>query len=176
MTYIVRDSLVRWEHRTGEDDKNMDMSYQIVTLEERTVVGLSARMRNEDPECGAVIAGLWRKLFEEGTFFAIPHPADERSIGLYDSYETDMTGPYDLTVGRAVTHPEGRPEGTVVKTIPAGRYAEFVVRGDVQEALGAFWSAVWQMPLDRAYTADFEEYGPPAEGGEQEIHVFLSLK
>ena len=30
----------------------MDMSYQIVELEEKTVVGLTARMRNDDPECG----------------------------------------------------------------------------------------------------------------------------
>lgn len=107
----------------------MDMSYQIVELEEKTVVGLTARMRNDDPECGAAIGALWRRLFEEGIFFAVPHPADDHSIGLYDAYETDMTGPYDVTIGRAVTDAAERPAGTAVKTIPAGRYAEFVVGG-----------------------------------------------
>ena len=81
----------------------MDMSYQIVELKEKTVVGLTARMRNDDPDCGAAIGALWRRLFEEGIFFAVPHPADDHSIGLYDAYETDMTGPYDVTIGRAVT-------------------------------------------------------------------------
>ena len=160
---------------TGGTD-GMDMSYQIVELEEKTVVGLTARMRNDDPECGAAIGALWRRLFEEGIFFAVPHPADDHSIGLYDAYETDMTGPYDVTIGRAVTDAAERPAGTAVKTIPAGRYAEFVVRGDVQRAVGEFWTEVWKLPLDRAYTADFEEYWPEAEGEEQEIHVFLSLK
>lgn len=59
----------------------MDMSYQIVELEEKTVVGLTARMRNDAPECGAAIGALWRRLFEEGIFFAVPHPADDHSIG-----------------------------------------------------------------------------------------------
>lgn len=154
----------------------MDMTYQIVTLEERTVVGLSARTRNDDPACGETIGTLWRRLFEEGVFFAVPHPDGEHSIGLYDAYETDMTGPYDVTIGRAVTDPAGRPGGTVVKTIPAGRYAEFVVRGDMRTAVGAFWAAVWQMPLERAYTADFEEYWPQKEGEEPEIHIYLALK
>ena len=154
----------------------MDMTYQLVTLEERTVVGLRARMRNEDPACGAAIAGLWGRLFSEGLYFQIPHPADDHSIGLYDAYESDMTGPYDVTIGRAVTDPEGRPGDMVVKTIPAGTYAAFVIRGDMREAVGRFWAAVWQMPLDRAYTADFEEYWPPVEGEEQEIHIFLALK
>lgn len=154
----------------------MDMTYKLVTLEEKTVVGLSTRMRNGDPDCGKNIAGLWGRLFGEGLFFQIPHPADEHSIGLYDAYETDMTGPYDVTIGRAVTDPEGRPQGTVVKTIPAGKYAEFVIHGDIQEAVGQFWTEVWRMPLPRAYTADFEEYWPETEGAEQEIHIFLALQ
>lgn len=153
----------------------MDMTYKIVELPETSVVGLCARARNDDPEMGAVIGGLWQKLFQEGIFFAIPNPADDHSIGMYDAYETDMTGPYDVTIGRRVTEAQPLP-GTVVKTIPAGKYAEFVIRGDIQKAVGEFWMEVWKMPLDRAYTADFEEYWPEVAGEEQEIHVFLALK
>lgn len=153
----------------------MDMTYKIVELPETSVVGLCARARNDDPEMGAVIGGLWQKLFQEGIFFAIPNPADDHSIGMYDAYETDMTGPYDVTIGRRVTGVQPLP-GTVVKTIPAGKYAEFVIRGDIQKAVGEFWMEVWKMPLDRAYTADFEEYWPEVPGEDQEIHVFLALK
>ncbi len=153
----------------------MDMSYEIVTLEAKTVVGLSARTKNDSPDCGAVIGGLWQKLFEEGVYFAVPNKADDRTIGMYDAYVTDMTGPYDVTIGCAVTDPAGKPEGTVVKTIPAGKYAKFVVHGDVQEAVGQFWMEAWKLPLDRAYTADFEEYFHTAEGPVCEIHIYLAL-
>ena len=152
------------------------MDYEIVNLEAKTVVGLSARMRNDDPACGAVIGGMWQRLFEQGIFFAIPNKVDDRSIGMYDNYVTDMTGPYDVTIGCAVSDPAGKPEGTVVKTIPAGKYAKFVVRGDVQQAVGEFWMEVWKLPLDRAYTADFEEYLHMEEGPVSEIHVYLALK
>ena len=71
----------------------MDMSYEIVTLEAKTVVGLSARTKTDSPDCGAVIGGLWQKLFEEGVYFAVPNKADDRTIGMYDAYVHDMTGP-----------------------------------------------------------------------------------
>lgn len=154
----------------------MNMDYEIVELPRQTVVGLTGRMRNDDPGCGAVIGGMWQRLFEGGIFDAIPNKAGMSTIGLYSDYETDMTGPYDVTIGCAVTDPDGRPEGTAVKTIPAGRYAEFVICGDVQQAVGEFWMEVWKLPLPRAYTADFEEYRSAAKEEEPEIHIFLSLK
>ena len=36
-------------------------------------------------------------------------------------------------------------------TIPGGRYARFVVYGDMQAAVARFWQELWEMDLDRAF-------------------------
>lgn len=38
------------------------MNYEIVNLEEKIVVGITARTGNNDPECQKVIGGLWQDL------------------------------------------------------------------------------------------------------------------
>ena len=37
------------------------MEYEIVNLEEKIAVGLSARTSNASPDMGAVIGGLWNQ-------------------------------------------------------------------------------------------------------------------
>ena len=39
------------------------MEYEIVTLEEKIVAGVSARTNNMNPDMGAVIGGLWKRFF-----------------------------------------------------------------------------------------------------------------
>ena len=63
----------------------------------------------------------------------------------------------------------------MVKIIPAGRYAKFVVVGDQVEAVGSAWAEIWQMPLKRTYTGDFEEYVSVMEDGQCEIHLYIAI-
>ena len=42
------------------------MNYEIVTLEEKIAVGISARTNNLSPDMGKVIEGLWNRLYHEG--------------------------------------------------------------------------------------------------------------
>lgn len=44
------------------------MEYEIVTLQERIAVGVSARTNNASPDMGAVIGGLWNRFYEEGIY------------------------------------------------------------------------------------------------------------
>ncbi len=53
----------------------MNMEYEIVTLNEKIAVGVSARTNNASPDMGAVIGGLWQRFFNEGIYTAI---ADRR--------------------------------------------------------------------------------------------------
>ncbi len=63
-----------------------------------------------------------------------------------------------------------------MRTIPAGIYAKFIVHGHMQQAVGDFWGKLWDMPLDRAFTCDFEEYQPGSDFNNAEVHIYLALK
>lgn len=150
------------------------MNYEIVTLNEKTLVGLTARTSNNDPQMTTVIGGLWKHLFEDDTFFAMKNKINEHSIGLYSNYSND--GEYDVTVGCEVSSTSELPQDTVVKMIPAGRYAKFVVYGDMVDAVGKAWQEICTLPLPRTFTGDFEEYVSTEECGESEIHIYIAIK
>lgn len=153
------------------------MNYEIVTLKEKKIVGLNARTSNADPAMNTVIGGLWQKLFGEGLFTSLPNKVNEYAIGLYSDYENGAIGEYDITIGCEVSSTDNSPEGTVVKVIPQGRYAKFVIFGDMVEAVCRAWSEIWAMDeLNRAFTGDFEEYVDSKEEGDSEIHIYIALK
>ncbi|MEM1484138.1 GyrI-like domain-containing protein [Oscillospiraceae bacterium PP1C4] len=152
------------------------MNYEIVTLQKKTLVGLTARTSNNDPQMGKVIGGLWKRLFGENIFATMKNKVNEHSIGLYSNYSSDASGEYDITVGCEVNDAADIPQAAVVKTIPAGRYAKFVMFGDMMEAVGNAWQEIWGMPLERTFTGDFEEYVSTEESGGSEIHIYIAIK
>ena len=150
------------------------MNYEIVTLPEKKAAGITARTNNHAPDMGSVIGGLWESFYAKGVYDSIP--ADRRGcvLGIYSDYESDENGDYDMTAACEVADDTGLPENLRIRTIPAGRYAKFVVRGDVQQALVQFWMELWSMNLNRTFQADFEEYHGMT-GEEAEIHVYIGL-
>lgn len=151
------------------------MDYTIVELEEKILVGIGTRTKNSDPKMQETIAGLWKNFFEKGYRVSIPLQKGEHTIALYDAYESDVNGEYDLTVGVETIESGQNPEGCIVKKIPAGRYARFIVKGNMQEAIGVFWEEFWKMKsVQRSYKADFEEY-LNADPENCEIHIYISI-
>ena len=65
------------------------MKYEIVTLKEKIVVGLSARTNNLSPDMGAVIGGLWNRFYNEGIYASIPEKANNKALGIYTDFEND---------------------------------------------------------------------------------------
>ena len=59
--------------------------------------------------------------------------------------------------------------------IPEGRYARFIVRGDMVKAVAAAWQEIWQMDLPRSFVCDFEEYQDD-QMEDTEIHIYVGLK
>lgn len=152
------------------------MDYEIITMKERITVGLSARTSNSSPDMNAVIGGLWKNFFEGGIYESIPDKkSDGKSFGIYSDYESDKDGEYTITVSCEVDKADCVPEGTIVRTIPAGRYARFIVVGDMVKAVGEFWQKLWSMDLDRSYICDYEEY-QNSDMENAEIHMYISLK
>lgn len=152
------------------------MDYEIVTLEQKTIVGLSARTGNTQPDMSAVIGGLWQKFFGEGLMEKLPGRVNEHTIGLYSDYEEGVNGKYDITVGCEVETAAHIPQNMTVKTIPGGHYARFVICGDMVQAVAKAWEEIWAMDLARTWSADFEEYVSCNEDGTCEIHLYIAVE
>lgn len=146
------------------------MNYEIVNLEEKIVVGVSTRTGNTDPQMGAKIGKLWTDLYQGGVNEKIANKVNSYAIGLYSDYtETE----YIVTAGNEVSKPEN--DELTTKIIPAGRYAKFSVKGNMQEAVAKAWGEIWSMDLDRSYTGDFEEY-LNSDFQNAEIDIYIALK
>lgn len=151
------------------------MNYEVVMLEEKTVVGLAERTNNFSPDMGRIIGNLWSGFFGKGVYGEIQNKSNEKTLGVYTEYAGDAQDDYTILVACEVTKAVDAPEDTVVRTIPAGKYAKFVVRGNVQQAVGQFWAELWKMNLPRTFVADFEEY-QDRNMDDAEVHVYIGLK
>ncbi|PKM73239.1 MAG: AraC family transcriptional regulator [Firmicutes bacterium HGW-Firmicutes-16] len=146
------------------------MNYEIVNLEQKTVVGVSATTGNSDSKMGEVISGLWEKLYQGGVNAAIKNKVNEYAIGLYSDYSNDQ---YCVTAGNEVSKPDN--DELIVKVIPAGKYAKFSVHGHMEKAVAAAWSEIWKLDLDRSFTGDFEEY-LNSDWENADIDIYIALK
>ena len=137
------------------------MNYEIVELKEKTIVGFAGRTSNDDPKMGDVISGLWQKLYTP------ENVVNTYAIGLYSDY--DEKG-YQVTAGFEVSKACASGE-QVIKVIPAGKYAKFQIHGDYVEAVSKAWGEIWNIPLDRTYTGDFEEYRTM-----EDIDIYIAIR
>lgn len=155
--------------------KMVNMEYEVVELEEKLLAGLCRRTNNHAPDMQQVIGGLWKSFYGDGVYQAIQDKVNMKAVGLYSDYADGADGDYDVTVGCEVASDGQLPEGCVLKRIPAGPYAKFIVRGDMHQAVGEFWEKLWSMDLDRSYGGDYEEYQNDSMD-EAEIHMYIGLK
>lgn len=151
------------------------MDYEIVELKEKNVVGISVRTNNSDPNMGNTIGSLWTDFFGKDVFFNIENEVNKKSIGLYTDYESDEKGDYTFVACRETTKFGKLENGLVSKKIPSGKYARFVLKGNMKVIVGEFWLKLWNMPLDRTYIADYEEY-QNSDPDNAEIHVYIGIK
>ena len=96
------------------------------------------------------------EVFEDGIYQSIPNKQNNNSIGLYTNYENEINGNYDMMVCCEVGNAENLPEGIDIKRIKEGKYAKFMVKGNVQKAVAEFWEKLWTMNLDRKYSFDLK--------------------
>lgn len=151
------------------------MDYEIVTLKEKIAVGISARTSNTSPEMGMVIGQLWNRFYNEGIYASIPDKVNAKALGIYTDYASDEKGKYTVM---AACETSKVPENTgdlVIHRIPAGKYAKFVVKGDMQKAVADFWQELWTMDLPRTFHSDFEEY-QNNDMENAEIHIYIGLQ
>lgn len=151
------------------------MNYEIVNLEEKTVVGISARTNNSSPDMERIIGGLWTDFFQKGIYEKIENKTDFKALGLYYDYEDKENADYSILVGCNVNKAENISENIVKTIIPKGKYAKFIVKGNMQKAVSDFWQELWKMDIPRSYVCDFEEY-QNSDFENAEIHIYIGLK
>lgn len=149
------------------------MEYTVVELEEKTVVGLTDVTLNSDPNMLQVIGQLWYKFYNDNVYQGIANKKNSHTIALYSDYESDKDGKYNITVCCEVT--EAINLDLCIKKIDSGKYAKFVVNGNIQTAVNEFWQMLWQMPLNRKYSTDFEEYVNVDKNGDGQINIYISI-
>ena len=152
------------------------MKYEIVELEEKVVTGIKIKTTNQDGKAIQDIGMTWQKLFANGIYEKIPNKVNGKTIGLYTEYEGDYTKPYTFIAGAEVSQEIQMSEEIESIMIPKGKYAKFIITGDVQNSVGKVWQEIWNMELKRKYTCDFEEYQNNSEDMlKQEIHIYIAL-
>lgn len=153
------------------------MKYEIVELKEKVVAGIKIRTTNQNGKAIQDIGKAWEKLFSAGIYEDIPNKLNNKTIGLYTEYEGDYTKPYIFIAGAEIDKKAVIGQKIVSKVIPKGKYAKFVIIGDVQNSVGKAWQEIWNMNLKRKYTCDFEEYQNNSKDMQkQEIHIYIAIK
>jgi predicted transcriptional regulator YdeE len=146
------------------------MKYEIVKLEKKKIVGITARTGNAAPDMQAVIGGLWQQYYQGEIYQKIKEKVNDYAYGIYSDYQGET---YQVTVGSEVSAISGNEQlDTVI--IPEGTYAKFQVIGDMVEAVSQAWSQIWQMDLKRLYTADFEEY-VAYDGTNSTVNIYIAV-
>jgi predicted transcriptional regulator YdeE len=150
------------------------------------VVGITASTNNAK-EAGpdAVIGKQWQSFVAFHLADKIPDRLDHDIVAVYTDYTSDANGQYTFVLGarvKPVVNP-AVPEGMIVKTIPAGRYAVFTSeRGPVAKVVVDTWKQIWsyyQSPTNgtRAYLADFEVYDQrAADPNDAQVDIYIGVK
>ncbi|HLP54613.1 MAG TPA: GyrI-like domain-containing protein [Fluviicola sp.] len=148
------------------------------TIQSFHIIGLSVRTTNENGQSATDIGALWQRFMSDEIMAKIPSKTGNEIICVYTGYEKDHTAPYTTILGCKVENLDHIPEGMTGKTIDAGSYVRFTAHGNATEgAVYNEWVNIWDSGLDRAYTADFEVYGPeswdPVNG---KVPIFIAVK
>ena len=139
----------------------------------RLVVGLATRTTNaaESNPASGKIPQLWGQFMNDKWFERLEQAgAVGPSIAVYSAYESDVSGSYQLLVGREVLIPPSLSPPLQIVSLPEARYLVFQRSGPLPGVVIDGWQEVWEYFAGRdtparAYTFDFEIY-PDAAGVE----------
>jgi predicted DNA-binding transcriptional regulator YafY len=160
------------EFTFAENQKNDIM--QKVKIEAFQLIGISVRTSNQNGQAGMDISKLWQQFMAENSLAKIPNKINDTLYALYTDYEGDHTQPYSVIVGCKVTHLAEIPAGMIGKSFEGGDYVKLTAKGDIMQGFVAQqWAKIWEMNLDRSFTADFEVYDEKSQNLNDAVVDFL---
>ena len=146
-------------------------------IEAFKVIGISVKTTNENGQAAKDIGYLWTKFMSENILDKIPNKVNNNIYSIYTDYEGDHTKPYTTILGCRVENFDSIPEGMISKSFDDGNFTKFIAKGDLTKGI-VFeeWLKIWQMDLNRKYTADFEIYGEKAKNPKDaEVEIFIGI-
>jgi predicted transcriptional regulator YdeE len=142
------------------------------------VIGMTIRTSNEAGQAAADIPALWEKFMAGNDAVAIPgiHTGDIYCV--YTEYESDHTRPYTVVLGYKADSLDRIPEGWKGLQVEAGPYQKVTAKGRLADGIVYnAWLKIWEAGWNRAFTTDFELYGPGARDPEAaELDIFIAVK
>lgn len=160
------------------------MKYEIVEIKEKTVAGLSERMRN-DKNTSKKIGKMWNEFCGENgrEIKNIKDRVNKNTMAVYFDYNTKNSFEYRNLVGCEVKKESKNISKKLTKIfIPSGKYAKFSLFGNPQTEVTNFWINFWKNfgeqgeKLERTYTYDFEEYIAGGDPKNMEINIYIAVK
>jgi len=151
------------------------MNYEVVNLEEKIVVGSSIITTNKAGKAIRDIGQMWQDFIYNNKYAEIENLIDGRGIGLYTDYEGDATKPYRFMCCLEVSKYSNA--NFEVRKIEQGKYAKFVIKGDLVTEVGKAWNEIWKMDLKRKYLSDFEVYNNETNDmNNQTVEIYISIE
>jgi predicted transcriptional regulator YdeE len=147
-------------------------------LEPIHLIGLSFKGKTTNANGQAAIdcGNHWQEFEQGGYAGKIPGTVTEL-YAVYHDYESDHTGSYSYFIGGKVAPGTAVPEGMDSLVIAGGKYKEIIATGKMPDCIAGAWRDIWASGFERAYTADFEVYGPKStDWNNAEVSIFLAMK
>lgn len=143
-----------------------------------SVIGISIRTTNENGQAAQDIPKLWSKFMSENIAEKIPNKLSNDIFSIYTNYEGDHTKPYDTILACQVENLDNIPEGLIGQHFEESNYAITSCKGDLTQGLVYNkWLEIWETPLDRIFTADFEIYGEKAQNPKDAtVDILIAVK
>lgn len=149
------------------------------TVNPLNIIGISVRTSNANGQAAQDIPALWNKFMTENTQANIPNKVCENIYAIYTDYEGDHTLPYTTIIGCEVSNFEQVPEGMTQHIIKGGKYQHHLAKGNMDDGIIINkWKEIWAAEAEtpRAYTSDFEIYGPKAaDMSNAEVDIMIAL-
>lgn len=134
------------------------MQYETLPLLSFHLLGIAVRTTNNGGKSQQDIGALWQRFYKEGIRARIPNKESNAIYCVYTDYAQDAAGAYTTLLGCKVSTLQPLPEGFTGLVIPKATYHVYTAAGPLPDSVLATWRHIWQTPLNRAYTADFDVY------------------
>lgn len=155
-----------------------DQNMQNVKIEPFKVIGIAIRTTNENGQAAKAIGELWGEFMSKNILDKIPNKVDPTIYSLYTDYEGDHNKPYTAILCCKVENLDVIPKGMIGKSLEGGNYVKLTAKGDLTKGLIVNqWLKIWEMGLDRKFTADFEVFGEKAQNpNDAEIDFLIAVR